>query len=40
MAALSWDARNESGFPVPAGVYYVVAQSHGETRATKIVLVK
>ena len=40
VAALSWDARNESGFPVPAGVYYVVAQSHGETRATKIVLVK
>ena len=39
-AALSWDARSDSGFPVPAGVYYVVAQSHGETRAAKIVLVK
>jgi hypothetical protein len=38
--AVRWDGRDEKGTPVAAGVYYVVANSHGETRDTRVVLVK
>jgi hypothetical protein len=38
--ALRWDGRDDRGVRVSAGVYYVVALSHGETRATSVVLLK